>query len=161
MISPSGTYTAARISEFYGPVNGETARANKVYAPVKDPTLDPYIRAGGAGNIISVDADKLLFHIPPSRKQKDIAYIKFTAYATMNGYKLEVYHTDSTSQYLLTAAALLPREIYNKLGVQVKTPTVNTAVDYIDFPTGYKNRFKTKIVHQAFGHLNYSSGGNN
>lgn len=164
VISPSGTYTAVRISEFYGPVNGETARANKVYAPVKDPTLDPYIRAGGAGNIISVDVDKLLFHIPPSRKQKDIAYIKFTAYPTMNGYKLEVYHTDSTSQYLLTAATLRPREIYNNLGVQVKTPTVNIAVDYIDFPTGYKNRFKTKIVHQAFGHLDYNpthAGGGN
>lgn len=157
-------YNTRQVIKFYGPVNGVTAQASKVYAPVKDPTLDPYIRAGGAGNIISVDVDKLLFHIPPSRKQKDIAYIKFTAYPTMNGYKLEVYHTDSTSQYLLTAAALLPREIYNILGVQMKAPTVNIAVDYIDFPTGYKNRFKTKIVHQTFGHLDHNAshaGGGN
>ena len=156
--SPSGTYTTAKVAKFYGPVNGVTTQASRVYAPVKDATLDPYIREGGAGNIISVDADKLLFHIPPSRKQKDIAYIKFTAYPSMNGYKLEVYHTDSTSQYLLTAAALLPREIYNILGVQMKAPTVNIAVDYIDFPVGYKNRFKTKIVHQAFGHVDYGYG---
>lgn len=157
-------YEAKTVSSFYGPVNGGATKATKMYGPAEVDVVSGVtgtIRTGGIGNVTAFDAttfwDSQGSHVD---KNKVPVYLYFTADSTQGarGLVLErIRYLDGTYRNLRTASMasfVTVKTAFARDGITLASMT--DGVDYIDLTPLYSKESQTKLIHQEFGHLNYT-----
>lgn len=153
---------ATRVSEFYGSVNGEAELANKVYGPVNETVLSGVtgtVREGSSGISSGIAFDGEVFY---NYVKNTIDLTKIPDYLLMHvgrfgeTYTLTLYYSDGTSYAFENGSYKIDPNLY---GITWTEEPQYTGNDYIDLTPVYATNSVAKLIHQGFGHAEYSRYG--
>lgn len=153
-LSPVYERQAKQAKTLYGPVNRQTTKLIKLYGPVEEPTLTGVTGEVRAGAMNVTGFNGTTFWTAAESQinlSKTPDYLWVNSNASGSKATLRLYYSDGTYTAISgidTAADL------SQFGISFSLSGAGT--DYIDLTPVYSTQTVTKLIHQGFGHLNYS-----
>lgn len=150
---------AEPIIDLYGGSNSGAQRVTKLYGSVNETVLSEVtgtVRAGSSGISAGIAFDGEVFY---NYVKNTIDLTKIPDYLFMHvgrfgeTYTLTLYYSDGTFYAFENGSDRINPNLY---GITWTEEPQYTGNDYIDLTPVYATNSVAKLIHQGFGHLNYS-----
>lgn len=155
-ITPTGegfSYIARPISEFYGSINGEAKLANKIYGSAEGTTTTVSGEVTSGDIVSSFDGGVFWNRAASALTIGELGSLRITKpVRNTPAYSVQAISTTSESQSLLTGADVATMAEYGIFITDTtayRTTTISTTVTHT-------TENVSKLIHQGFGHVDYS-----
>lgn len=156
----SANNQSVKTIDLYGSVNGESKGIAKLYGPTESPVavgVSGSIRLGGAGNVSDFDGNTFWSYMQnySGINWLGVDYVKATL-TSGKYYSLDLYYVDGTSRSLLGHGSATDLADYGIVAINTTSGSVGD--NCIDLTPITEVAYKTKLVYQGFGHVDYGYG---
>lgn len=143
--------------KFYGSVNGQTTRIDKIYGPIMGPSMESAsVRSGGTENISSIDFSifKQAFVSNGGKYSlngKDLTFIDIYILVRGTDYPIRITANYSDGGTEVITASESSSTITTNWGISL-SETLSTGTDYVDITLGEEPQ--TKKIIKLYGSVN-------